>query len=111
MLITFKSHASGDVVMLGNNGKQMLSLLGKCPDDAQGIVTVEQLPVAIMALRQAIEADKANQTGNTGWPESDTATEPEAGSDSAIHLHQRALPLLELLERSNSDAVPVTWGV
>ena len=51
MLIIFKSPASGDVIMFEKNGKEMLSVLGKDPADAKGIVTVEQLPGAIAAVR------------------------------------------------------------
>ncbi len=58
MLIIFKSPASGDVIMFEKNGKEMLSVLGKDPADAKGIVTVEQLPGAIAAVRAAIDADK-----------------------------------------------------
>ena len=53
MLIIFKSPASGDVIMFEKNGKEMLSVLGKDPADAKGIVTVEQLPGAIAAVRAA----------------------------------------------------------
>ena len=51
MLIVFKSPASGDVIMFEKNGKEMLGVLGKDPADAKGIVTVEQLPGAIAAVR------------------------------------------------------------
>ena len=47
MLIIFKSPTSGDVSMLEKNAQELLSLLGKNPDDRQGVITVEQLPAAI----------------------------------------------------------------
>lgn len=106
MLIIFKSPASGAVIMLGENGKDMLNLLGKEPDDAKGIVTVEQLPSAIGTLMTAIEADKARQLA-----QSDSKKDSEATIGDGVHLFQRALPLLELLESSLKDEVPVTWGV
>lgn len=106
MLIIFKSSASGDVIMLEENGKQLLSLLGKNPTDAQGIVTVEQLPGALASVRTAIEADKARQP-----EQADHADAAEGNSGAGIRLFQRAVPLLELMERSLKDKVPVTWGV
>lgn len=106
MLITFKSHASGDVIMLENNGKDLLSLLGKDPTEAKGIVTCEQLPDAIAAIRKAIGADKTRHPDPV-----DTGIETDGTPDDGIRLFQRALPLLELLERSSKDGVPVTWGV
>lgn len=106
MLITFKSAASGDVMMFEENGKELLSVLGKDPDADKGIVTVEQLPRAIAALRAAIEGDRSTKRE---LPDADVDGDRQA--DDRIQLAQRALPLLELLERSLVDKVPVTWGV
>ena len=39
MLITFKSKASGDVIMFGDVAKRLMEVMGKSPDN-QGIVTV-----------------------------------------------------------------------
>ena len=110
MLIIFKSPASGDVIMFEKNGKEMLGVLGKDPADAKGIVTVEQLPGAIAAVKAAIESDKtrlAEQAREAAAPDEDDA-KPSGGG---VSFFQRAVPLLELLERSLKDKVPVTWGV
>lgn len=107
MLIIFKSSASGDVIMFEKNGKEMLSVLGKDPQDAKGIVTVEQLPEAITALQAAIEADKARGAEQANDEPADEAKTP----GGVVSFFQRAVPLLELLERSLKDKVPVTWGV
>ena len=108
MLIIFKSPASGDVIMFEKNGKEMLSVLGKDPADAKGIVTVEQLPGAIAAVRAAIDADKTRLAESAAAAEDDGDTKPAGGG---VSFFQRAVPLLELLERSLKDKVPVTWGV
>jgi len=105
MLVTFKSAASGNLVMFERNGKEILPLLGKNPEAARGIVTVEQLPAAIAALRTAIAADKARQAGQPA-----DENDAETGVDRKINLSQRALPLLEMLERSLQEREPVTWG-
>ena len=102
MLIIFKSPTSGDVSMLEKNAQELLSLLGKNPDDRQGVITVEQLPAAINALQAAIAADKARPKNND---ESDDEAEPE------ISLAQRALPLLQLLQNALKEKAMVTWGV
>ena len=107
MLIIFKSPASGDVIMFEKNGKEMLGVLGKDASDAKGIVTVEQLPGAIAAVKAAIEADKA-RAADAGKTEADDDAKPAGGG---VSFFQRAVPLLELLERSLKDKVPVTWGV
>ena len=105
MLIIFKSPTSGDVNMLEKNAQEMLSLLGKNPDDRQGVITVEQLPAAINALQAAIAADKARPKINDKGHESDDGAEPE------ISLAQRALPLLQLLQNALKEKAMVTWGV
>lgn len=57
MLIIFTSAASGEVISLEENGKAVLAALHKDARDAQGIVTVAQLPGAISRLRAAIDAE------------------------------------------------------
>ena len=108
MLIIFKSPASGDVIMFEKNGKEMLGVLGKDPADAKGIVTVEQLPGAIAAVRNAIDADKARLAESAATAEDEGDAKPAGGG---VSFFQRAVPLLDLLERSLKDKVPVTWGV
>lgn len=106
MLITFKSRASGNVIMFEENGKELLNHMGKDPDAGKGIVTAVQLPGAIAALRAAMEADRS-----TGRKPPDNGEEADHQPDEAVQLAQRALPLLELLERSLQESEPVTWGV
>ena len=106
MLTTFKSAASGDVMMFEVNAKELLNVLGKDPNADKGIVTVEQLPGAIAALRAAVEADRS-----TKLQQSDIDENADQPPNGGIRLGQRALPLLELLERALVDKVPVTWGV
>ena len=106
MLIIFKSPASGDVIMFQKNGQDMLTVLEKDKDAPKGIFTVEQLPEAIARLRAAIEIDKARSRVQ---PEDDE--DPLPGTPIPVNFFQRAVPLLELLERSLKDQVPVTWGV
>jgi len=106
MLVTFKSAATGDLVMLGKSGKEILALLGKDPEALCGIITVEQLPGAIEALQTAISSDKARQGKQ---PAEENETEKNGGRE--INLYQRALPLLEMLERASQERKPATWGV
>ena len=111
MLIIFKSPASGDVIMFEKNGKEMLSVLGKDPADAKGIVTVEQLPDAIARLRAAIEEDKRQRTGLQEEDLPRTERGDGGGSRPYVSLTQRAVPLLELLEWALKKKKPVVWGV
>lgn len=108
MLIVFKSQASGDVMMFEKNARQMLRIIGKEADAPKGVVTVEQLPEAIARLKAAIEEDKRSRADrDSGEPD---PLDPVTGQP-VIHLVQRALPLLELLQYALGDEKPVTWGV
>ena len=67
------------------------------------------MPGAIAAVKTAIEADKARLAAQAAEAEADEAEAKPAGG--GVSFFQRAVPLLELLERSLKDKVPVTWGV
>ena len=123
MLIVFKGRASADVIMLEDNGKEMLRLLAKDPLEPKGVVTVAQLPAAIASLRAAIgsgqgrramPASAGAEPDSASMGQAPVAHAVQASADDTgppVQLFQRALPLLELLERSAQKQVPVTWGV
>jgi len=46
MIYKFKSKATGDLIMLGPHGNQMLALLGREPA-AQGIIEAAAMPAAL----------------------------------------------------------------
>ena len=106
MLFTFKSATNADLIMHETSGKEILALLGKSPEDARGIITVEQLPAAISTLQTAIAADKARQPGQES-----RLNESAAGDEPPVSLFQHAVPFVEMLERALKDGEPVVWGV
>jgi len=107
MLITFKSGAAADVIMFGDAAKHLLRVLGKDPNDETGIVTVEQLPDAIAALKSAIDEDKHHHDDvNVNETEEDAPR----GMGAPVRFSQRAWPLLDMLEYSLKEHKPVTWG-
>ena len=107
-MITFKSQASGDVMMFAKNARELLRIIGKDPDASQGVITVEQLPEAIARLRAAVDDDKASRAErDSGEPD---AVDPATGQ-GRIYLAQRAIPFLELMQYALDDEKPVTWGV
>ncbi|MBP9712274.1 MAG: DUF1840 domain-containing protein [Sterolibacterium sp.] len=110
MIVTFQSKASGDVIMFGDVAHHMMQLMGK-DITPQGIITLEQLPDAIARLRAAVTQDKEAHRRlitTDADPHSPPAT---AAAQPAISLTQRALPLLELLDRALHKQVVVVWGV
>lgn len=104
MLIIFKSTASADVVIFEENAKQILSVIDSDLSTAQGIITVEQLSGAISKIKAAIASDKLT-------PLQQKSDEEEAESGPYVSFSQRALPFLELLERSFKEKMPIVWGV
>lgn len=112
MLVVFKSDAAAEVIMFGDVAKKLLAILGKDAEVAKGIVTVEQLPDAIARLHAAIDEDKARQTTRGEDEDRDDEAGPErSGMAAPVGLAQRAWPLLEMLEASKKEGVPVVWGV
>lgn len=109
MLITFMSDADADVIMFGEVGEQMLAVIGKDPQAPEGIVTLEQLPLALKALQQAVELDRmALRPPRASWGD-DQEDGADAKRGSAVGFAQRAVPLLEMLQRSIKEETPVTW--
>ena len=107
MIYKFKSKASGDVIMLGPTGDQMLRLLGREPAP-KGIVEVEHMPAAIAALRAAVrEAEAPTQTD----ADADGDADEPSGRGSGVSLRQRLWPVIEMLERALAAKEPVVWGV
>lgn len=105
MLITFKSPANHDVVMFEKNALELLTILGKDANASIGVVTIEQLPEAIARLKAALASEPENHANVV------LEDDAEADSDEVVSIGQRALPLMELLEFSLEEKVPVTWGV
>ncbi|MEC5398640.1 DUF1840 domain-containing protein [Uliginosibacterium sp. H1] len=106
MLITFQSPAGADVIMFGEIAQQLLQVLGKDPQDRQGIVTEAQLPAAISALQAAIANDRAQARPE---PEDEEGEERPRGMAAPVSLAQRAVPLLDLLGHAQREGKPVTW--
>jgi len=111
MLFVFKSDASADVIMFGEVARKLLAVVGKDPEDAKGIITVEQLPEAITRLNDAIEADRARQAARDVEQEELEAEGGYTGMAAPVSLAQRAWPLLDMLQLSHKHGVPVVWGV
>lgn len=109
MLIIFKSRAAGDVMMFGDVAYAMMEIMGKAATE-RGIVTVEQMPDAIARLKAAVAQDKAERPV-VDHDERVYEKTPEGGKREAVSLARRAVPLIELLEYSLKEEVPVTWGV
>ncbi|QXZ09219.1 DUF1840 domain-containing protein [Comamonas sp. Y33R10-2] len=107
MAYKFKSRATADLIMLDANARKLLEIIGKSPDDAQGIITVEQIPAAIAALEAAAEQEHLQPKAQ---PEDESQDEDaESASHDNVGLAQRVVPLIDMLRRSVAEGKDVTW--
>ncbi len=97
MIYKFKSAATGDLIMLGAHGDQLLKLLGREPAP-RGIIEVADMPAASAALLAAITQDE-------------TPPEPDEAAQPAVGLRQRLWPMIEMLRRAHEADAAVVWGV
>ena len=111
MLYKFKSKAAGDLIMLEDSGRAILTIIGKGDPQTlkQGIVQPPEMPAAIAALQQAVveedarmqlKVDAARDTGRS-----------LASGGPAISLRQRSLPFIRMLERCHAQNKEIVWGV
>ena len=108
MLYKFKSRATADLTMLEANGRQVLQIIGKSPDDEHGIITAEQIPAAIAALEAAATQDQM-QRKQSDAQNDDDGDEQAGGASEAVSLSQRVAPLIDMLRRSAAEGKEVTW--
>jgi hypothetical protein len=107
MIYKFKSKSSGDVIMMGPGGDQVLRLIGKEPA-AQGIIEPAAMPGAIQAIEHAIAADEAARR----QAEQEAAAEGgKVPSGDGVSLRQRAWPLVEMMKRAVGEGHDIVWGV
>ena len=111
MLYKFKSKATGDVIMLEPQGRQILQIIGKSPE-AKGIVLSVEMPDAIQALQDAVAQEEAAlaaaEQAQREQEGSDTSVKSASGS---IRLKQRVVPFIDMLQRAHAEEVDVVWGV
>ncbi|MCY7314906.1 MAG: DUF1840 domain-containing protein [Rubrivivax sp.] len=109
MIYKFKSRASGDLIMLGADGNQMLQLAGREPA-ARGIFDVADMPALIDALQAAV-ADAEQQTKAGSGGNTDGAQAEDKPAAQAVGLRQRLWPMVEMLRRCHAADEPIVWGV
>jgi hypothetical protein len=113
MLYKFKSKATGDLIMLEPQGKQILKIIGKEPG-AKGIILPNEMLSAIDALNVAVMQEELakQERKNTNNVESETesaASTPEG--PRSISLKQRVVPFIDMLRRAHAEDKEVVWGV
>ena len=108
MLITFKCHACPDVVMLENLAQYLVGSVGKRLGE-RGVISHDELEVAIAKLEAAITTDKKERAEHDGhFHEGEEGREHH---EIPIGLAQRAFPFLDMLRAAQKENTDVLWGV
>ncbi|PKO45280.1 MAG: DUF1840 domain-containing protein [Betaproteobacteria bacterium HGW-Betaproteobacteria-3] len=107
MLYKFKSKATGDLIMLEPNGRQVLEILGKTPQP-KGILLPADMPAAIAALEAAVVQEEAERRAATDKAHAEGASAPVF---EAVSLRQRAAPMIDMLRRCAKAEAEIVWGV
>lgn len=107
MLITFKSPAAPDVVMLENLAQFLLGLIGKRLGQ-RGVIAQDEMGAAITRLEAAIVNEKAIHDEQTVNLHPGHESEHE---DSAVGLRQRAFPLLDMMRAAQREGTHIVWGL
>ncbi len=106
MAITFKSKATGNLVMVSAHADALLQSLGKPPLSAspKGIIEPKDMPAAL-AILNGLPADAPPPE-----PVTDDDETPQA-ADEPVSLRKRAWPLIQMIERAHAANEPIVWGV
>ncbi len=105
MIYKFKSPATGDVIMMGPHGDELLHALGRSPSP-KGVIDVADMPAAISALEAAVAEDEARAANAPERPEQD-----DGSRRAPVGLKQRFWPMVEMLRRAQGAGEPVVWGI
>ena len=102
MLIKFKTTASyPEITMFGEVALKLLKMMGRS-GKVPSAISAEDIPAALASLRQGVaDADAAL--------EDQPPHDEEEGEERPVSLHNRALPLIEMLEAAQSEDVAVMW--
>lgn len=111
MLYKFKSKATGDLIMLEPNARQMLAIIGKDTHGAaagKGILQVADMPAAQAALEAAVAQNELERKSAIEAAEEKGEAAPRF---EAVSLRQRAVPLLDMIRRCHKAGHDIVWGV
>ena len=106
MTVKLRSAATGDLVLLSATAKELLGLLGK-QADRPGIIEPSDMSAALATL-QALKAPAKDHVASAAPSDDD---KPVAFSDESVSQHQRAWPLIQMIEKAQAADKPIVWGV
>jgi hypothetical protein len=108
MPITFKSKATGDLIMLTAHAGALLGRIGKSVTGA-GILTVPEMPAALKVLKSL--SDGSQEAAAGALAANDDPVEPVDPIDEPVSLRKRAVPLVRMIEEAHANGEPIVWGL
>jgi len=107
MLIAFKSPAAAELLMTESLAQYLVGLIGKSLG-ARGVIHHTEMAAAISRLESAIAVDKAKHAPHEAHYKG-AAEDPQ--HNDAVHLAQRAFPLLDMMRSALKQDADILWGV
>ncbi|MBI5924881.1 MAG: DUF1840 domain-containing protein [Aquabacterium sp.] len=107
MALTFKSQATGNLIMVQAHALALLKVIGKA-DQVKGVLEPADMPAALLALRELSDEPIAPVAENETEP---SATPELSFPDEFVSLRKRAWPLIKMIEEAQGADKPIVWGV
>lgn len=101
MLVTFTTKAYADITMFGDVALSFLKMMGHSGTVPSAILAAD-VPTALERLKSAIAVKEANESSQIKSNNSDD-------EEPTISIHNRALPLLALLDAAAKNHCDVMW--
>ena len=104
MIVTFKTKGHANVMMFGDIALQLIKLMGHS-ETVPSAIYAEDIPAAIASLKAGVAAHSAKANN-----EKKVQIENNDGqAKESVSLHNRALPLIELLQAAQNADSYVIW--
>lgn len=110
MPVTFKSQATGPLLMLSAHAEALLLALGKTAG-VPGILEVADMPAALAVLRALGDEPATEPAVPDDHDQADQADQAPGFADEAVSLRQRAVPFIRMIEQAQAGGQPIVWGV
>ncbi|MBQ8828757.1 MAG: DUF1840 domain-containing protein [Burkholderiaceae bacterium] len=112
-IITFRSKAAGELHMFHETAEKIFKIIGK-PLRGQGVLTPEEFPQAIEAIKAEIEREKAIRQAYKEKEDREFKQgllDPQNKKEIPVFFSQRAYPFLEMIDYAMKANEPISWGI
>jgi hypothetical protein len=104
MVVTFKSRATGEFSMLGNEAVRRIKMMGRS-GTVPGALSADEVSAALKQLKVAIAAEKEAEEAE----EAEEVEEKEDDKEPHVNISVRAYPLIEMLTAAVRENCEVMW--